>query len=219
MSMTRTLFAGIALAIVALGTAVFAAGPAPTPAPAATEGATPDGLAIATFASGCFWCTESDFDKVPGVVKTISGYMGGITAKPDYHSVSTGRTGHAEVLQVTYDPQRVTYEQLLDAYWHSTDILDGGGQFCDRGNQYRPAIFAHSDEQLRLATEGKEALDKSGKFSAPVAVEIARAGPFTMAEDYHQDYYKKNPLQYKVYRYGCGRDARLQTLWGSAKTH
>lgn len=176
-------------------------------------------LEIATFASGCFWCTESDFDKVKGVVETTPGYMGGTTPNPTYQQVSSGGTGHAEVVQVKYDPTQVTYKQLLDVYWHNVDPLDKGGQFCDRGDQYRPAIFYHNEEQKRLAEESKAALEKSGRFSQPIVVEITAASTFTPAEDYHQDYYRKNPLRYFIYRSGCGRDARLEALWGKAKTH
>lgn len=182
---------------------------------AAKQATTPGpGEAVATFGSGCFWCTEADFDKVDGVKATISGYMGGMTLNPTYGDVSTGHTGHAEVLQVIYDPSKVSYSKLLDYYWRHTDVLDGRGQFCDRGTQYRPVIFTHDDEQHRLARAAKDALEKSGRFSQPVAVEIKPASAFTPAEDYHQDYYKKNPRRYTVYRYGCGRDARLQQLWG-----
>lgn len=181
-----------------------------TPAPKA-------GIGVATFGSGCFWCTESDFDKVPGVLTTISGYMGGKTAKPTYEEVGSGKTGHAEVLQVTYDKSKVTYQQLLDYFWKTTDVVDGGGQFCDRGSQYRPVIFAHDDEQLKLATDGKAALDRSGKLSKPVAVEIRLAGAFTRAEEYHQDFYKKDPGRYYSYRSGCGRERRLEELWGKAR--
>lgn len=173
-----------------------------------------DGIGVATFGSGCFWCTESDFDKVPGVLTTISGYMGGTTKRPTYEQIGTGRTGHAEVLQVTYDLKKVSYAQLLEHFWKTTDVTDGGGQFCDRGSQYRPVIFTHDDEQLRLATEGKEALDKSGKLGRPVAVQIAPRAEFTRAEEYHQDFYKKDPGRYYGYRAGCGREARLDRLWG-----
>lgn len=177
-------------------------------------------IETATFASGCFWCTESDFDKVDGVVETISGYMGGKTQNPTYKSVSAGGTGHQEVLQVKFDPAKVSYKTLLDYYWRHTDIVDGGGQFCDRGDQYRPVIFAHNPEQRRLAEEGKVELDKSGRFEKPIAVEIKDASTFTAAEDYHQNYYQKNPLKYRYYRWSCGRDARIQELWGSeAATH
>ncbi len=178
-------------------------------------------LATATFGSGCFWCTESDFDKVQGVVETVSGYMGGTTEKPDYRSVSSGSTGHAEVLQVKFDPKKVTYDTLLNHYWRTTDVVDGGGQFCDRGSQYRPVIFTHSDEQLKSAKDGKTALDSSKRLDKPIVVEIKSAAnlPFTPAEDYHQNYYKKKPLRYKYYRYACGRDARLKQLWGETVTH
>lgn len=185
----------------------------------AQEAAPKDGLAVATFASGCFWCTESDFDKVEGVTSTISGYIGGKTPNPTYEAVGSGQTGHAEGLQVTYDPAKVTYEKLLSHYWRNVDLLDGGGQFCDRGSQYRPVIFTHTDEQKRLAEESKAALGKSGKFQKPIAVEIVAATTFTPAEDYHQDYYKNNPIRYAIYRHGCGRDARLQQLWGAEATH
>lgn len=168
----------------------------------------------ATFASGCFWCTESDFDKVPGVLETTSGYLGGKTANPTYKSVSAGGTGHTEGVEVKYDPSKVSYQQLLDVYWKNVDPFDKDGQFCDRGDQYRPAIFYHNDEQKRLAEESKAALEKSGRFSQPIVVEITPASTFTKAEDYHQDYAKKNPIQYIIYRHGCGRDARLQAVWG-----
>lgn len=175
-------------------------------------------LEVATFASGCFWCTESDFDKVKGVVETTSGYMGGTTPNPTYEQVSSGGTGHAEVLQLKYDPGQVTYKELLDVYWRNVDPLDGGGQFCDRGDQYRPAIFYHTEEQKRLAEESKAALAKSGRFKQPIVVEITAASTFTPAEDYHQNYYQRNPIQYFIYRHGCGRDARLEALWGKPKT-
>lgn len=176
-------------------------------------------LEIATFGSGCFWCTEADFDKVEGVVETISGYMGGTTPNPTYEQVSSGTTGHAEVLQLKYDPTRVTYEQLLDVYWRNVDPLDSGGQFCDRGSQYRPVIFYHTEEQKRLAEASKAALEASGRFDQPIVVEIAAASTFTPAEDYHQDFHLRNPLRYMVYRIGCGRDARLEALWGKPKTN
>jgi peptide-methionine (S)-S-oxide reductase len=177
--------------------------------------------AVATFGSGCFWCTESDFDKVPGVVATTSGYMGGTTANPTYAEVTTGRTGHYEVVQVTYDPSKVTYEKLLDTYWHNVDPFDARGQFCDKGTQYRPVIFTHSDEQKRLAEESKVAVAKElgQRFKFPIMVEIADAKPFTAAEEYHQDFYKKNPQHYERYRIGCGRDARLKTIWGAKETN
>lgn len=223
MSTKQTVSLGLAiLAVGALFAATRFGGPAPQPAIAADQvkEVIPEGLEIATFGSGCFWCTESDFDKVPGVVTTISGYMGGKTKNPTYQSVSSGSTGHAEVLQVGYDPKKVTYKELLKHFWHTTDILDGGGQFCDRGSQYRPVIFTHTPEQRRLAEEGKAKLDASKRFDQPVAVEIADAGEFTPAEGYHQNYYKRNPYRYATYRFGCRRDARLKELWGNqAVTH
>ncbi len=172
-------------------------------------------LEVATFGSGCFWCAEKNFDYVPGVVVTTSGYMGGKTKNPTYKQVSSGRTGHVEVLQVKYDPNQVSYKKLLDYFWKTTDVLDGGGQFCDRGNQYRPAIFVHSPEQRKLAEAGKATLNASGRFSKPVAVEIVDASEFTAAETYHQNYYKKNPWRYSYYRHGCGRDRRITELWGT----
>jgi peptide-methionine (S)-S-oxide reductase len=211
--MTRLAALTIFLAA-AVGAGVLAlAQPALAPEPA--DAAQPQGgLEVATFASGCFWCTESDFDKVEGVKETTSGFMGGKTANPTYAQVSMGNTGHAESVQLKYDPKVVSYRQLLDYYWRHVDLLDGGGQFCDRGSQYRPVIFAHTPEQKRLAEESKASLDKSGRFDKPIAVEIADAGVFTPAEDYHQNYYETHPIQYRYYRYACGRDARLKQLWG-----
>lgn len=198
--------------------ALVAAAALAIPATAQDANAPPPGMEVATFASGCFWCTESDFDKVAGVTATVSGYIGGMTVKPTYEQVSAGRTGHAEAVQVTFDPKKVTYQQLLDQYWHNVDPLDNGGQFCDRGSHYRPAIFVHTPEQRKLAEESKAALDASKQFSRPIVVEITNASAFTPAEDYHQDYYKKEPLRYKIYRHGCGRDARLEALWGKPKS-
>jgi len=170
---------------------------------------------VATFAGGCFWCVESDFDKVDGVLSTVSGFMGGKTPNPTYKQVSAGGTGHAEVVQITYDPARVTYQRLLDVYWRSVDPLDAGGQFCDRGDEYRPVIFAHTPEQKQAAEQSKSALDASHRFSTPIAVAINDAGPFTAAEDYHQNFHNTNAAYYKRYRVGCGRDARLKEIWGS----
>jgi len=191
-----------------------------TPNAAPTTAVPQEGLETATFASGCFWCTESDFDKVDGVKETISGFMGGKTKNPTYEQVSMGNTGHAESLQLKFDPKVVSYNQLLDYYWRHTDVLDGGGQFCDRGSQYRPVIFVATPEQRKLAEESKAALEKSGRFSQPIAVEIADAGVFTPAEDYHQNYHNTHALQYTYYRHACGRDARIKQLWGDeAMTH
>jgi peptide-methionine (S)-S-oxide reductase len=178
-----------------------------------------DGAAVATFAGGCFWCMEPPYDKLDGVLATISGYAGGTTVDPTYREVSSGGTGHAEVVQITYDPARVTYEQLLEVFWHNVDPLDAGGQFCDRGSQYRTGIFIHDEEQRRLAEASKQALTESGRFEQPIVTEIEEAGPFYPAEDYHQDYYEKNPVRYKFYRWNCGRDQRLAELWGEQPTH
>lgn len=206
---------GLVVAVLAAGVVGLEA---QTSSQAKTEGAIAK-LDVATFGSGCFWCTESDFDQVKGVVTTISGYMGGKTLNPTYKSVSAGGTGHVEVLQVTFDPSQVSYKTLLDYYWRHTDVVDGGGQFCDRGDQYRPVIFVHTPEQRQLAVEGKADLEKSGRFSKPIAVQIVDASTFTPAEDYHQNYYEKNPLKYRYYRYSCGRDARIRQLWGNGATH
>lgn len=183
-----------------------------TPPPPKSTGQT----AVAIFAGGCFWCVESDFDKVPGVISTISGYTGGHVANPTYEQVSAGGTGDAESVKVTYDPARVTYSTLLDKFWHSIDPLAVNRQFCDVGNQYRTAIFTLDAEQQRLAEQSKQKLQASGRFNQPIATQIVPATTFYPAEDYHQDYYEKNPLRYKYYRYSCGRDARVKELWGSS---
>ncbi len=172
------------------------------------------GLQKATFAAGCFWCTEEAFDKVPGVTETVSGYMGGKTKSPTYEQVSAGITGHTEVVQVTYDPARVSYEQLLDAFWLNHDPTALDRQFCDSGSQYRPAIFAHSDEQKRLAEASKAKWEKAKTFKQPLRTPVVPAAEFWPAEDYHQDYYKKNPTRYRFYVTGCGRYDRLDQLWG-----
>jgi peptide-methionine (S)-S-oxide reductase len=175
------------------------------------EGA-PQKTATATFAGGCFWCVEADFDKVAGVVSTTSGYIGGRTPNPTYEQVSAGGTGHAEAVEIVYDPAKVSYEKLLDVFWHNIDPLVKDRQFCDRGDQYRTAIFYHGDEQKRAAEASKTAVQ--ARFKEPIVTEIVAAGPFTKAEDYHQDYYVNNPVRYKFYRFNCGRDARLEELWG-----
>lgn len=171
-------------------------------------------LHIATFAGGCFWCVESDFEKLPGVVKVISGYTGGHKEDPTYKEVSSGTTGHVEAVQVYYDPSVITYKELLDAFWRHIDPTDAGGQFVDRGEQYRSVIFYHDEEQKRLAEESKNALDKSGLFNKPVVTEILPFTQFYEAEDYHQDYYKKHSFKYKYYRHGSGRDQFLEKVWG-----
>ena len=168
--------------------------------------------AKATFAGGCFWCMEPPFDKLDGVISTISGYAGGTKKNPTYEEVSAGKTGHAEVVQITYDPKKITYEKLLEVFWHNVDPLTPNRQFCDVGSQYRTAIFYHDETQKRLAEESKKALSK--RFKEPIVTEIVAASEFYPAEDYHQDYYIKNPLRYKYYRFSCGRDQRLEALWG-----
>ncbi len=172
------------------------------------------GLARATFAGGCFWCVEADFDKLPGVVSTTSGYIGGKTPNPTYEQVSAGRTGHAEAVLVVYDPKKVSYERLLEYFWHTIDPTTPDAQFCDAGSQYRSAIFYHDEEQHRLAEQSRRELERSKPFTAPIVTEIVPAKSFYVAEDYHQDYYRKNPIRYSFYRTGCGRDSRLQSLWG-----
>jgi peptide-methionine (S)-S-oxide reductase len=186
--------------------------------PTAARAASP-AKAHATFAGGCFWCMEGPFDRVPGVLSTTSGYTGGTVKRPSYEQVSSGTTGHAEAVDVVYDPSKVTYEQLLDVFWHNVDPLDGGGQFCDRGNQYRTAIFYHDGEQQRLAEASKQALEASGKLKKKIVTEIVPAGEFYAAEEYHQEYYIRNPIRYKYYRFNCGRDDRLKQLWGEAPAH
>jgi len=167
---------------------------------------------VATFAGGCFWCVEADFDKVAGVITTTSGYTGGQVANPGYEQVSRGGTGHAEAVEIAYDPAKVSYQQLLDVFWHNIDPLAKNRQFCDHGDQYRTAIFYHGEEQRALAQASKAKVE--ARFEQPVATQIVPAGPFYKAEDYHQDYHLKNPVRYKLYRYNCGRDARLEELWG-----
>jgi peptide-methionine (S)-S-oxide reductase len=171
--------------------------------------------ALATFAGGCFWCTEADFDHVPGVISTTSGYTGGTVANPTYEQVSAGGTGHAESVEVAYDPAKVSYEQLLDYYWHHIDPTVQNRQFCDVGDQYRTAIFVHDDAQRKLAEASKAKVE--AELKAPIYTQIVPAGPFYKAEDYHQDFHLKNPLKYKFYRWNCGRDQRLQQIWGSHK--
>ena len=174
-------------------------------------------LAKATFAGGCFWCMEPPFEELAGVVSVTSGYTGGWKENPTYEEVSAGGTGHAESVQILYDPAKIAYEKLLDVYWHNVDPTDRTGQFCDKGSQYRPAIFVHDEEQRRLAESSKAALEKNKPFAGPVVVEIVPATIFWPAEEYHQRYHQKNPIRYRYYRHGCGRDARLAELWGAKK--
>lgn len=168
----------------------------------------------ATFAGGCFWCMEGPFDVLDGVISTTSGYIGGKTKNPSYKEVSSGTTGHTEAVQVVYDPKKITYEKLLYVFWRNIDPTTKDQQFCDVGSQYRSGIFYHDDAQKKLADESKAALMKSKPFKGDIVSEITAAAEFTAAEEYHQNYYKKNALQYKFYRSGCGRDAKLKQLWG-----
>jgi peptide-methionine (S)-S-oxide reductase len=169
--------------------------------------------AVATFGGGCFWCVEEAFDKVPGVISTTSGYMGGQLKNPTYPQVSTGTTGHNEVVQVAYDPAKVSYAQLLDAFWRNIDPTQANGQFCDHGPQYRSEIFVHDEAQRKAAEASKAALQKNKPFAGEIRTLITRASEFYAAEDYHQDYYKKNPVRYNYYKTSCGRQARLKELW------
>ena len=205
----RTMLAGACLTM--FSWLAFAQAGASAPAAPAVK------TEIATFAGGCFWCVESDFDKVPGVVSTTSGYTGGKLANPTYEQVSAGGTGHAESVQVRFDPSKVSYSKLLDVYWHSIDPLAVDSQFCDHGAQYRTAIFTHDATQQRLAEESKLALMQKYRFTQPIATQIVPATKFYPAEQYHQDYHLKNPVRYHFYRYRCGRDQRLEALWGKTK--
>jgi peptide-methionine (S)-S-oxide reductase len=170
----------------------------------------------AIFAGGCFWCMEPPYDNLDGVISTTSGYTGGSKKDPSYKEVSRGVTGHAEAVQIIYDPTRVSYDELLNVFWHNIDPTNANGQFCDWGNQYRSEIFYQDAEQEKLAKQSKSALIESKPFDAPVVTEITQASTFYPAEDYHQDYYQKNPVRYKFYRYGCGRDKQLEELWGKS---
>ena len=174
-------------------------------------------LKKATFAGGCFWCMEPPFDELDGVVSTTSGYTGGHKWQPTYGEVSAGVTGHAEAVEILYDPSKISYAQLLEVFWRNIDPLTPNRQFCDYGSQYRTAIFYHDEEQKRLARESRESLEQSGRFDDPIVTEINRARVFYPAEEYHQDYYEKRPLRYKLYTYGCGREKRLKQVWGPGK--
>lgn len=187
-----------------------------SPFAAATAQPSTDNSTVAVFAGGCFWCTEADFDKLAGVISTTSGYIGGQRENPTYEFVSSGQSGHIEAVQVRFDPSKTSYAKLLEAYWPSIDPLNANGQFCDNGPQYRSAIFYNSPEQQQLAQASKAALAASARLPAPIATQILPATTFYPAEDYHQDYHHKNPLRYNYYRHGCGRDARLEKLWGAA---
>lgn len=214
MNALRHWTAGALIALTVGIVAALSAGGPRAQASTAT-GPAPAGLAKAVFAGGCFWCVESDFDKVPGVVSTTSGYTGGKLPNPSYEQVSAKITGHAEAVEVVYDPKRVSYEQLLEYFWRTIDPTTKDSQFCDHGSPYRTAIYAQDAQQLAAARVSLTSLEKAKPFKQPVVTEIALGGPFYAAEDYHQDYYKKNPIRYKYYRSSCGRDARIQELWGS----
>ncbi len=179
-----------------------------------TIGAESEKLRTATFAGGCFWCMEHAFDEVDGVISTISGYIGGHKDKPTYKEVSSGQTGHTEAVQLRYDRSKVSYAELLEVFWHNIDPTVKDRQFCDRGNQYRTTIFYHTEEQEKLAFASKHSLERDRPFEGPVVTPIVQASQFFPAEEHHQDYHIKNPLQYKFYRFSCGRDQRLQELWG-----
>jgi peptide-methionine (S)-S-oxide reductase len=182
--------------------------------PAQAQAQAPARTAKATFAGGCFWCVESDFDKLPGVLSTTSGYIGGGTANPSYREVSSKSTGHAEAVEIVYDPAKISYDKLLDHYWHTIDPTTKDRQFCDVGLPYRTAIFTHDAAQAAAAQASLAALAKTKPFADPIVTQIVPAGPFYAAEEEHQNYYMKNPVRYKYYRSSCGRDARLKQLWG-----
>lgn len=208
MKILRTLTGFAASVLLLLGSIGFAADTKPS-----MPAEKPTTAAAAIFAGGCFWCLEADFDKLPGVIATESGYTGGSTPNPTYHQVSAGGTGHAEAVRVTYDPAKVSYQQLVDYFWHHIDPTVKDRQFCDVGSQYRSAIFWHGEAERKIAEASRDALIKSGKLSH-VYTEIVPASKFYPAEEYHQDYYKKNPIRYAYYRAGCGRDARVHEVWG-----
>ncbi|ATX81017.1 peptide-methionine (S)-S-oxide reductase [Mariprofundus ferrinatatus] len=174
------------------------------------------GMEKATFAAGCFWCMEHPFDELDGVISTTSGYTGGSKRNPSYQEVSAGSTGHTEAIQIVFDPARVSYAKLLEVYWRNSDPTTANRQFCDVGSQYRPAIFYHNGQQHELAQASKLKIEKTKSFAAPLVTEIVEAGEFWPAEEYHQNYYLKNPIRYKFYRYNCGRDQRLEQLWGAS---
>lgn len=184
--------------------------------PISNQTGSPDQYEKATFAGGCFWCMEPPFDKLDGVISTTSGYTGGHQKNPTYQEVSAGGTGHTESVQIIYDPKRISYEKLLEVFWRNIDPTTRDAQFCDHGQQYRTAIFYHDGKQRELAERSKEVLDNTKPFKEPIVTEITPASAFYPAEDYHQDFYKKNPVRYKFYRYNCGRDQRLEQLWRDA---
>lgn len=212
----RSLLTVMLVALVCGVVALTANSAADTEPPAA---AGTDGIALATFAGGCFWCMEGPFDELPGVISTTSGYTGGHTENPSYKQVSAGGTGHAEAVQVAYDPARISYPELLRVFWRNIDPTTPDRQFCDRGNQYRPEIFVHDEAQRAEAEASLAEVERNKTFSAPIRTPVTTASRFWPAEDYHQDYYVKNPLRYRFYRFNCGRDQRLEELWGTGAAH
>ena len=209
----------VAIASVSLVACSQAQSPASDPSAtsaAATAAQASGPTAKAVFAGGCFWCVESDFDKVPGVLSTTSGYTGGKTANPSYEEVSSNLTGHAEAVEIVFDPAKVSYAQLVEHLWRTIDPTTKDRQFCDVGSPYRTAIFAQDTDQLRIAQASRAALEKTKPFADPIVTEVVQADTFYPAEEYHQNYYRKNPVRYDYYRTGCGRDARLKQLWGDA---
>lgn len=217
--MRTTLENAILLTALILATACTAPTTADDGGGRPATGAPPAGLERATFAGGCFWCMEPPFDAVAGVVSTTSGYTGGSEERPTYDQVSSGRTGHAEAVEVVYEPSKVSYEELLEVFWRNIDPTVEDRQFCDWGSQYRTAIFVHDAEQRRAAEASKAQIEKTKTFDGPILTPIEEAGPFYPAEKYHQDFYEKNPVRYESYRSGCGRDARLRELWGAQAGH
>jgi peptide-methionine (S)-S-oxide reductase len=205
--------AGAVLMLTALG----ACAQADRGAANANETSGKPAAAVAVFAGGCFWCMEPPYDKLPGVLSTTSGYIGGKTPNPSYEQVSSGTSGHIEAVQIRYDPRKVDYQTLLNVFWRNVDPVAVNRQFCDAGPQYRSAIFYGNAEQKQLAEASKRKLEASKRFDQPIATEIIAATTFYSAEDYHQDYYVKNPKRYKFYRWNCGRDQRLEQVWGAAK--
>ena len=197
--MKKTILASVVTAVVAAGGIASASAA--------------DKKAAAIFAGGCFWCVESDFDKVPGVLSTTSGYIGGKAETANYKTITSRPTGHYEAVRIVYDPSKVSYRKLLNVFWRSVDPTDDGGQFCDRGHSYKTAVFVKNDEERKVAVSTKEKAEEA--LGKKIVTKVLKAGPFYKAEDYHQNYYKRNPVRYKVYRYGCGRDQKIRSLWGT----
>ena len=218
--MTRSwlsLIVGILSLTLAFGSPAWGANEAISP-PDLASASNADHPATAIFAGGCFWCMEKPFDELPGVHRTTSGYTGGRVANPSYMQVSGGGTGHVEAVEVAYDPAQVSYDELLEVFWHNVDPVDNRGQFCDKGSQYRSAIFYQDEQQAAAAEASKQALATT-KFNQAIATEVLPAYAFYPAEDYHQNYYQTHPVRYKVYRYACGRDQRLEAIWGEVADH